>query len=55
MKYRVRTLVVMALLLVPVIARASEPFESVHCFKYATAKDTPVDALLFGLGSQTSK
>ena len=47
-KYSLRILVVTLLLLAPGNAQAAEPFESVHCFKYATAKDYPVDALLFG-------
>jgi hypothetical protein len=34
------------LLLAPGSAQGAEPFESVHRFKYATAKDYPVDAIL---------
>ena len=48
MKYSLQTLVVALLLLAPGNTQAAEPFESVHCFKYATAKDYPVDAILFG-------
>ncbi len=48
MKYSLRTLVVALLLLAPGNAQATGPFESVHCFKYATIKDYPVDAMLFG-------
>jgi glyoxylase-like metal-dependent hydrolase (beta-lactamase superfamily II) len=40
--------VVALLLLVPGAVRAGEPFESLHCLKYAMAKDYPVDAILFG-------
>lgn len=29
-------------------ARAAEPFTSLHCLRYATAEDYPVDAILFG-------
>ncbi len=48
MKYSVRALVGALLLLAPGTAQAAEPFESVHCLEYATAKDYPVDAILFG-------
>lgn len=47
MKYSLRTLIVALLQLAPGNAQAAEPFESVHCFKYAMAKDYPV-ATLFG-------
>ena len=48
MEYSLRTLIVALLLLAPGNAQTAEPFESVHCFKYATIKDNPVDSLLFG-------
>ncbi len=48
MKSSLRTGVVAMLLLAPGNALAAEPFESLHCLKYAIAKDYPVDAILFG-------
>ena len=47
MNYSLRTLLLALLLLAPGAAQAAE-FESFHCLKYATAKDYPVDAVLFG-------
>ena len=35
------------LLTLPVAAPAAEPFESLHCFRYAELKGYPVDAILF--------
>ena len=37
-----------ALLLLPGAAPAADAFDSLHCFKYAQAKDYAVDAILFG-------
>ena len=48
MTHRLQILIVVSLLLAAGPAKAAQPFESLHCMKYAMAKDYPVDAILFG-------
>ena len=40
--------------LIASVADAAEPFESVHCLKYAELPDYPLDAVLFGTDRGTT-